>query len=97
MNLSLAATASLLSDRQAQLADLDRQLSELQSQLPTKKREVANLESELAPLEKRKRVAIEEARAAQRRRGTGGMAAELEEKGRWLKGSDAGLRAMLEI
>jgi hypothetical protein len=55
--------------------------------LPEKKRAVADLEKDLGPLEARKNGAVQ----------NGGMGDELEEKGRWLKGVDSGLKAMLEI
>lgn len=97
LNLSLPATTSLLDTREKELEALDRQIRELQSALPAKKRQVAALEAELAPLETKKRTAIDEAREAQRKRGNGGMAKELEERGRWLKAVDGGLRAMLDV
>ncbi|GAB7356048.1 hypothetical protein MBLNU459_g6664t1 [Dothideomycetes sp. NU459] len=97
LNLPLAATSELLAKREAELAELDRQLADLQSAVPRKKREVAKLENELGPLEARKRAAIEEAKDAQRKRGKGGLGEELEERGKWLKNVDAGLRLMLEI
>jgi chromosome segregation ATPase len=97
MNLSLAATTNLLSEREAELAELDRQLSDLQSALPKRERHVEHLAAELGPLEARKRAVIEEAREAQRKRGTGGMAADLEERGRWLKGVEGGLSIMLGV
>lgn len=97
MSLPLDATMDLLSQREAELAELDRELADLQSALPRTKREVAKLESELKPLEARKREAIQDAQEAQRVRAKGDMQDELEEKGRWLKSVDAGLRAMLEV
>lgn len=65
--------------------------------MPRKKREVSVLEDEAKPLEARKRAAIEEAREAQRKRGKGGVGEELEERGKWLKSVDAGLKTMLEV
>lgn len=65
--------------------------------MPQRKREVAGMEAELGPLDARKRGVIEEAREARRRRGEGGVAVELEERGRWLRGVEAGLRSMLEV
>lgn len=69
----------------------------MHSLLPTKRKEVSALAAELGPLEERKRRAIEEAREAKRKRGDGDRASELEARGRWFKGVDAGLRAMLEV
>lgn len=98
LNLSLPATQALLARREEELAELDRQLADLQSTLPQRKRDVIRLQGELEPLEQRKRLVVDEAREAKRLRGgDGGLARELEERGRWLKGVDAGLRAMLEV
>ncbi|KAF1344643.1 hypothetical protein BDV97DRAFT_339141 [Delphinella strobiligena] len=96
-NLPLHATTTLLSQREAEVAELDRRLSDMQSLLPTKRKEVSALKAELAPLEERKRKVIEEAREAKRKRGGGDRAGELEARGRWLKGVDAGLRVMLDV
>lgn len=87
----------MLAEREAELAELDRQLADLQSAVLRRKRDVSKLETELAPLEARKRSVIEEARDAQRKRGKGGLGVELEERGKWLKNVDAGLRLMLEV
>lgn len=73
-------------------------MAELQSALPERKRDVSRLEGELEPLQQHKKQAVEEAKEARRLRGgDGGMAKELEERGRWLKGVDTGLRAMLQV
>lgn len=97
MNLGLVETVDLVAEREAELQELDRRAAELQDILPRKKREVAGLEDELKPLEKRKRNAIEEAQEAQKKRGKGGMGDEIERRGRWLKGVEVGLKAMLEL
>lgn len=87
----------MLSKKEQELADLDRQIANLQRVLPEKKRAVADLEKDLGPLEARKNGAVQSANEAKKGRENGGMGDELEEKGRWLKSVDGGLRAMLEV
>jgi hypothetical protein len=65
--------------------------------LPEKKRAVADLEKDLGPLEARKNGAVQSANEAKKGKENGGMGDELEERGRWLKSVDSGLKAMLEI
>lgn len=65
--------------------------------MPEKKRAVAALEQELGPLETRKNGAVQSANEARRGRENGGLGDELEERGRWLKSVDGGLKAMLEV
>lgn len=97
LNLPLQPTLSLLSNKEQELADLDRQIANLQRVLPEKKRAVAALEADLGPLEARKNNAVQNAAEAKRGRENGGLGDELEERGRWLKGVDSGLKAMLEV
>jgi len=97
LSLPLQPTLDLLSEREQQLADLDEQISALRSALPAKKQQVEQLRDELAPLQTRKIKAVQEAQDARRRRENGGLGDELEEKGRWLRGVEAGLRGMLEV
>ena len=51
----------------------------------------------MAPIQMRKIKAVEEAQEAKRRREMGAGADELEEKGRWLRGVETSLKAMLEV
>jgi predicted RNase H-like nuclease (RuvC/YqgF family) len=97
LNLPLQPTLSLLSKKEQELVDLDRQIANLRRVLPEKKRAVADLEADLGPLEARKNGAVQSANEAKRGRENGGLGDELEERGRWLKGVDRGLRAMLEV
>lgn len=97
LNLPLQPTLALLSKKEQEIADLDRQIANLQRVLPEKKRAVADLEGDLGPLEARKNAAVQSANEAKRGRENGGLGDELEERGRWLKGVDSGLRAMLEV
>ncbi|KAK5131262.1 hypothetical protein LTR08_001167 [Meristemomyces frigidus] len=94
--LPLQPTLELLTTREQQLSDLDQQIAQLQAELPAKRQEVQQLQDELAPLQMRKIKAVQEAQEARRRRANGGLGDELEEKGRWLRGVDSGLRAMLQ-
>ena len=87
----------MLSKKEQELADLDRQIAALKRALPEKKRAVADLEADLGPLEARKKGAVQSANEAKRGRENGGLGDELEERGRWLKGVDRGLRSMLEV
>lgn len=97
LNLPLQPTLSLLSQKEQELADLDRQIANMRRVLPEKKRSVAALEADLSPLEARKNGAVQSAKEAKRGRENGGLGDELEERGRWLKAVDGGLRFMLEV
>jgi predicted RNase H-like nuclease (RuvC/YqgF family) len=97
LNLPLHSTNTLLSEKESELARLDRQIAELQSTLPDKKRAVAALKADLEPIESRKRSAITDAQEAQKKRGQHSLAQDLDERGKWLKSADAGLRLMLQI
>lgn len=97
LNLPLNPTKSLLSEKEAQLAELDRQIAELQSALPDRKQHVATLKADLEPIEARKRSAIAEAKEAQKKRGQHAQAQDLDERGKWLKSVDSGLRLMLQM
>ncbi|CAD0110070.1 unnamed protein product [Aureobasidium uvarum] len=97
LNLPLLATNRLLSEKDSDLARLDREIAQLQSTLPDKKRHVAALKADLDPVESRKRSAITDAQEAQKRRGQHSLAQDLDERGKWLKSVDSGLRLMLQI
>jgi len=80
------------------MADLDRQIKSLQQALPSKTRELGKVESELKELESQKATAVQGAREAMSRRHGGADGGdELEMRGRWLKGVDTSLRAMLGV
>ena len=97
MNLSLPSTRDRLRERHQELTNVDLEIERLQAALPAKRAEVQRLQDELAPIQMRKIRAVEEAKDARRRREEGGMADELEEKARWLRGVKSSLRAMLEV
>lgn len=77
--------------------DLDRQIEALRASLPHKRDEVTALQDEVSILNTKKIRAVEEAKEARRRRENGGMGDELDERGRWLRGVESGLRTMLEV
>ncbi|KAH8193891.1 hypothetical protein TruAng_011946 [Truncatella angustata] len=99
MNLPLARTAELVNEKKRSMADLDRQLEQLQNQVPRKKKELDRLQTELAPLETKRATSTTAAKEAKRRKeaALGGVEDDLEERGRWYRAAEAGLKQMLEI
>jgi len=99
LSLPLPATLALLSTREAELAQLNHQLKSLESALPRKTRELERLENELRPLELQKQGSTAAAKEARRRKEEGlkGQGDDLEQRGRWGRGVEAGLKGMLEI
>lgn len=97
LNMSLQPTLELLADRKEELASLDRQIEALQAALPHKQAQVSALQDEVSILNTKKIRAVEDAMEARRGRGNGGMVDELEERGRWLRGVETGLRTMLAV
>ncbi|MCJ1366078.1 hypothetical protein MMC16_005203 [Acarospora aff. strigata] len=99
LNLPLPATLSLLSERNTELAELNAQLKTLEHALPRKTRELERLESELKPLEFQKQGVTSAAKDARRRKeeALNGQGDDLEARGRWWRGVEAGLRGMLEV
>lgn len=97
MSMPLQPTLDLLREREQELQSIDLEIERLQAALPAKRAEVQRLQDELAPIQMRKIKAVEEAKEARRRREHGGMADELEEKGRWLRGVESAMKSMLEI
>ncbi len=99
MNLPLARTADLLEMKKRRKAELERQLEQLQSQVPRKKKELDRLQAELQPLETKRQNSMTAAKEAQRRKeaALGGVEDDLEERGRWYKTAEGGLRQVLEI
>lgn len=97
LRLSLAATRERLQERAQEEQRLDLEIERLQASLPAKAAEVQRLQDELTPIQLRKVKAVEEAQEAKRRREQGGMADELAERGRWLRGVEASLKSMLEV
>ena len=97
LSMPLQPTLDLLNEREDQLMDIDRQIQALRESPPHKRNEVAALQDEVAILNTKKIKAVEEAKEARRRRENGGIGDELDERGRWLRGVDSGLRTMLEV
>lgn len=95
-NLPLPATMTLLSEREAELATLNRQLAALQNTLPRKTREAEAMEREISVLERRKAEAITQAREAQRKKQEG-ESDGLEEMGRWYRGAAETLKEMVDV
>ncbi|TRX90958.1 hypothetical protein FHL15_008163 [Xylaria flabelliformis] len=99
LNLPLAKTLDLVAAKKRQRDELDRQLEQLQSQVPRKKKELERLHAELQPLETKRQNGMAAAKEAKRRKeaALGGVEDDLEERGRWYRATEAGLKQMLEI
>ncbi|KAJ5594319.1 uncharacterized protein N7459_000527 [Penicillium hispanicum] len=95
-NLPLPATMALLSEREAELASLNRQIAAVQNALPRKTREAEAIERECSVLERRKAEAITQAREAQRKKQQG-ESDGLEEMGRWYRGAEETLKEMVGV
>ncbi|KAH8159789.1 hypothetical protein CIB48_g8453 [Xylaria polymorpha] len=98
-NLPLAKTLDLVAAKKRQRDELDRQLEQLQSQVPRKKKELERLHAELQPLETKRQNSMAAAKEARRRKeaALGGVEDDLEERGRWYRAAETGLKQMLEI
>ncbi|TGJ85657.1 hypothetical protein E0Z10_g3120 [Xylaria hypoxylon] len=99
LNLPLAKTLQLMEAKTRQKDDLDRQLEQLRSQVPRKKKELERLHAELQPLETKRQNSMAAAKEARRRKeaALGGVEDDLEERGRWYRAAEAGLKQMLQI
>ncbi|KAL4953585.1 hypothetical protein BDW69DRAFT_184308 [Aspergillus filifer] len=95
-NLPLPATLSLLSEREAELAALNRQIAAAQNALPRKTREAETMERELSVLKRRKSEAIMQAREAQRKKQEG-ESDGLEEAGRWYRSAEEALKNLVGV
>ncbi|KAI0182503.1 hypothetical protein EV127DRAFT_449457 [Xylaria flabelliformis] len=98
-NLPLAKTLDLVAAKKKQRDELDRQLEQLQSQVPRKKKELERLHAELQPLETKRQNSMAAAKEAKRRKNAalGGVEDDLEERGRWYRAAESGLKQMLDI
>jgi DNA repair exonuclease SbcCD ATPase subunit len=94
--LPLPATLSLLTEREAELAALDRQLTTVQATLPRKKREAEVMERELVILERRKEETQAQLQEAKRKKREG-ESDGLEEMGRWYRGVEASLKHLVNV
>ncbi|MCJ1315954.1 hypothetical protein MMC15_001274 [Xylographa vitiligo] len=99
LTLPLPATLEIVTSRQAELDELNRQLKSLQQSLPRKTGELELREKELKPLEAQKAATVAAAQEARRRKEEAerGLGDELELKGRWYRSVDTGLREMLGV
>ncbi len=99
LNLPLEKTLALVEERERERAELDRQLEQLQAMLPRKTRELERLNAELQPLEVKRLGSTASAREAKRRKeeALGGFGDDLEERGRWWRGVESGLKSMLGV
>lgn len=99
LNMPLEKTRAMLKEKEMEHIELDRQLEQLQTALPRKTRELERLEAELQPLEVKRLGSMSSAREAQRRKeaALGGAGDDLEERGRWWRGVESGLRGMLGV
>lgn len=99
LNLPLEKTLALVEEREMERAELDRQLEQLQVMVPRKTRELERLSAELQPLEVKRLGSTASAREAKRRKeeALGGVGDDLEERGRWWRGVESGLKGMLGV
>jgi hypothetical protein len=99
LSLPLEKTLDLVEERERERAELDRQLEQLQVMLPRKTKELERLNAELQPLEIKRLGSTAAAKEAKRRKeeALGGAGDDLEERGRWWRGVESGLKGMLSI
>jgi chromosome segregation ATPase len=99
LNLPLEKTLALVEERERERAELDRQLEQLQVMVPRKTRELERLSAELQPLEVKRLGSTASAREAKRRKeeALGGVGDDLEDRGRWWRGVESGLKGMLGV
>jgi chromosome segregation ATPase len=99
LNMPLEKTLELVEERERERAELDRQIEQLQGTLPRKTRELERLNAELQPLEVKRLGSTAAAREAKRRKeeALGGVGDDLEERGRWYRGVESGLKTMLNV
>lgn len=99
LNMPLERTLAAVREKELEQADLNRQIEQLQAQLPRKTRELDRLEAELQPLEAKRLATTAAAREAQKRKeaALGGAGDDLEERGRWWRGVESGLRELLGV
>lgn len=99
LNMPLDKTLALVEEREREKAELDRQLEQLQVMVPRKTKELERLNTELQPLEVKRLGSAASAREAKRRKeeALGGVGDDLEERGRWWRGVETGLKGMLGV
>ncbi|PBP28419.1 hypothetical protein BUE80_DR000561 [Diplocarpon rosae] len=99
LNMPLDKTLAAVEEREKERAEMDRQLEQLQVMVPRKAKELERLNAELQPLEAKRLGSTASAREAKRRKeeALGGVGDDLEERGRWWRGVEGGLRGMLGV
>ncbi|KAI9050496.1 hypothetical protein LZ554_005658 [Drepanopeziza brunnea f. sp. 'monogermtubi'] len=99
LNMPLEKTLAAVEERERERAELDRQLEQLQVMVPRKTKELERLNAELQPLEAKRLGSTASAREAKRRKeeALGGVGDDLEERGRWWRGVESGLKGMLGV
>ena len=99
LNLPLEKTWALAEERGKERVELDRQLEHLKTMVPRKTKELERLNAELQHIEAKRLASTASAREAKRRKdeALGGAGDDLEDRGRWWRGVDSGLRGMLGI
>lgn len=99
LNMPLEKTLALVEERERERAELDRQLEQLQVMVPRKTKELERLNAELQPLEVKRLGSTASANEAKRRKeeALGGVGDDLEERGRWWRGVESGLKGMLGV
>ena len=99
LSLPLSGTLDLLSTRESEIEQLDRQIRSLETALPKRTRELERMESELRPFEVQKTTSVLTAKEAMRRKEEGqrGIGDELEMKGRWYRSAETCLQEALAI
>jgi hypothetical protein len=99
LNLPLAKTRELIVERQRKSKDLDTQLAHLSAQVPRKRKEVDHRTTEIFSLEARRQNSAVAATDARKRKEArlGGVADDLEERGRWWRAEELILKNILEV
>jgi hypothetical protein len=99
LNLPLQKTWVLVEERVRERAELDRQLEHLKTMVPRKTKELERLNAELQHLEAKRLANTASAREAKRRKeeALGGAGDDLEDRGRWWRGVESGLKGMLGV
>jgi len=99
LHMPLDKTLALFEERERERAELDRQLEQLQVMLPRKTKELERLNAELQSLEVKRLGSTASANEARRRKeeALGRVGDDLEERGRWWRGVESGLKGMLGV
>ncbi|KAI1001198.1 hypothetical protein K3495_g7001 [Podosphaera aphanis] len=97
--MPLNKTLSLIDQREKERAELDQELGHLQLMVSRKTKELERLNSELQPLEAKRSKSKAYATEAQKRKNEalGGGENDLDQRGRWWRGVEIGLKGMLGI